>query len=41
MKFDVRAFLRELALSQTYQRSSELPADVKEVAGRAFAVAQS
>src|SRR5262245_50712773 len=26
MKFDVRAFLRELALSQTYQRSSETPA---------------
>ena len=24
-KFDVRGFLRELALSQTYQRSSELP----------------
>jgi hypothetical protein len=30
MKFDMRAFLRELALSQTYQRSSELPASLKE-----------
>ena len=27
MKYDVRAFLRELALSQTYQRSIDLPAD--------------
>jgi hypothetical protein len=30
MKFDIRAFLRELALSRTYQRSSELPAGLKE-----------
>ncbi len=30
LKFDMRAFLRELALSQTYQRSSEAPANVKE-----------
>ncbi len=30
LKFDVGAFLRELALSQTYQRSSEAPAGVKE-----------
>ncbi len=27
-KFDARAFLRELALSETYQRSSLLPEDV-------------
>lgn len=30
MKFDVRAFLRELALSQTYQRASEPPAGVSD-----------
>jgi hypothetical protein len=30
MKFDIRAFLRELALSKTYQRSSELPPGLKE-----------
>jgi hypothetical protein len=30
-KFDVRHFLREVALSKTYQRSSELPAGGKEV----------
>jgi hypothetical protein len=29
-KLDVRAFLREVALSQTYQRSSEIPAGLKE-----------
>lgn len=28
MKFDVRAFLREIALSRTYQRSSRLPEDL-------------
>jgi hypothetical protein len=39
MKFDTRAFLRELALSQTYQRSSELPAGVAEVPPESFAVA--
>jgi hypothetical protein len=39
MKFDIRAFLRELALSQTYQRSSELPEGVKEVPPDSFAVA--
>lgn len=38
MKFDTRAFLRELALSQTYQRSSELPGGVKEVPPESFAV---
>jgi hypothetical protein len=39
MKFDVKAFLRELALSKTYQRSSELPHGVKEAAPDSFAVA--
>jgi hypothetical protein len=29
-KYDVKAFLRELALSKTYQRSSALPAGMKE-----------
>ena len=29
-KFDMRGFLRELSLSQTYQRSSELPSGGKE-----------
>jgi Protein of unknown function (DUF1553)/Protein of unknown function (DUF1549) len=37
--FDVRAFLRELALSQTYQRSSERPADAKDAPPDLFAVA--
>jgi hypothetical protein len=31
LKFDMRAFLRELALSRTYQRSSEGPAGVQDV----------
>jgi hypothetical protein len=39
MKFDVKAFLRELALSQTYQRSSELPRGVEQVSADSFAVA--
>lgn len=39
MKFDVRAFLRELALSKTYQRSSELPAGLTDVPPQSFAVA--
>jgi hypothetical protein len=39
-KFDVLYFLRELALSDTYQRSSELPAGVKEVPPSNFAVAE-
>jgi hypothetical protein len=30
MNFNIRAFLRELALSKTYQRSSELPPGAKE-----------
>ncbi len=38
-KFDVRYFLRELALSQTYQRSSELPPGVKEAEPSRYAVA--
>lgn len=37
-KFDIRAFLRELALSKTYQRSS-LPPAGKEVPADSFAVA--
>ncbi len=40
-KFDVRAFLRELALSRTYQRSSEAPVGAEEPARpETFAVAQ-
>src|SRR5262249_50254538 len=39
MKFDMRVFLRELALSQTYQRSSLPPAAAKEIAPESFAVA--
>lgn len=39
LKFDIRAFLRQLALTQTYQRSSELPNGVKEVPADSFAVA--
>ncbi len=38
-KFDMRGFLRELALSQTYQRSSELPSGVKEAAPTSYTVA--
>ena len=32
LKFDMRAFLRQIALSQTYQRSIEIPADVTPAA---------
>ena len=39
MNFDVKAFLRELALSQTYQRSSELPAGVVPPPPESWAVA--
>src|SRR5262249_60523246 len=39
MSCDVKAFLREVALSETYQRSSELPAGVKDVSPKLFAVA--
>jgi hypothetical protein len=38
-KFDVRYFLRELALSQTYQRSSELPPGAAEPEPTAYTVA--
>jgi hypothetical protein len=38
-KFDMRGFLRELALSQTYQRSSELPSGGKEPAPTSYTVA--
>lgn len=30
LKFDIKAFLRELALSQTYQRAFEMPSDLTE-----------
>jgi hypothetical protein len=38
-KFDVRWFLRELALSQTYQRSSEPPAGAPETGAPLYATA--
>jgi hypothetical protein len=38
-KFDVRHFLREIALSATYQRSSELPAGAKELPVQSLATA--
>jgi hypothetical protein len=38
-QFDLRAFLRELMLSETYQRSSELKAGVEPPAPDSFAVA--
>src|SRR5207249_11017358 len=37
-KYDVKAFLRQIALSKTYQRSSVLPKGVKEVPDSTFAV---
>lgn len=41
MKYDLRAFLREIALSKTYQRSSQLPAGLKDPPeARTFAQAQ-
>jgi hypothetical protein len=39
LKFDVKAFLKQVALSKTYQRSSRLPKGVEEVASQTFAVA--
>jgi len=39
MGFDIKAFLRELALSETYQRSSELPPGVEALPPDSFAVA--
>jgi hypothetical protein len=38
-KYDIRGFLREIALTQAYQRSSQLPPGVKEGSERAFGVA--
>jgi hypothetical protein len=38
-KFDMRGFLRELALSQTYQRSSTLPTNAPEVEPASYLVA--
>lgn len=38
MKFDVRSMLREIALTQTYQRSGELPADWNATSQQAAAV---
>ncbi|MEX2558761.1 MAG: DUF1553 domain-containing protein, partial [Pirellulales bacterium] len=40
MDFDIKAFLRELALSQTYQHSSELPPGVDSVPPDSLAVAR-
>ncbi len=37
MKFDMRAFLREIALSQTYQRGMELPSDLPQQVAQAQA----
>jgi hypothetical protein len=39
-KFDVRSFLREIALSKTYQRSSELPTGAEEVSPKSLTVAR-
>jgi hypothetical protein len=39
MNFDIKAFLRELALSETYQRASELPSGVETLPADSFAVA--
>jgi hypothetical protein len=38
-KFDMRGFLREIALSQAYQRTSETPASMKEVNPAEYLVA--
>ena len=38
-KFDMRGFLREVALSQTYQRSSEQPSGGKEASPTSYTVA--
>ncbi|MCC6419329.1 MAG: DUF1549 domain-containing protein [Gemmataceae bacterium] len=41
LKYDVKAFLKQIALSQTYQRSSALPKGTKELPDpKTFAVAQ-
>jgi hypothetical protein len=39
LKFDIKAFLKQIALSKTYQRSSRLPKGVDEAIPQAFAVA--
>lgn len=39
-KYDVKAFLKQIALSKTYQRSSRLPKGMEEVPPQSFAVAQ-
>jgi hypothetical protein len=38
-KFDIRAILRELVLSATYQRSSEMPPELKEASPSSYLVA--
>ena len=38
-KFDVKSYLRDLLLTQAYQRSSEMPKDAKDVDPSKFAVA--
>jgi hypothetical protein len=40
MKYDIKAFVREIVLTKTYQRSSELPKGVKDIPEKLFAVAQ-
>ncbi len=37
-KFDVKGFVKEIVLSQTYQRASEIPTGAKDVDPAAFAV---
>lgn len=39
MDYDIKAFLRELVLTRTYQRSSELPVEVEDIPPEQFAVA--
>ena len=39
MKYDIKSFLRELALSETYQRSSRLPDGTDKLPAESFAVA--
>jgi len=39
-KYDVKSFLKELMLSQAYQRSSEAPAGTKDIDPAKFAVAE-
>ncbi|QDU26614.1 hypothetical protein ETAA8_16940 [Anatilimnocola aggregata] len=37
--YDIKGFLREVAISDTYQRSSLMPADSKDLSEKSFAVA--